>query len=74
MTDENGYFDLDQLDKLVKGSKLITLSHVLYNTGAVMPVEEVGRIAQQNDLYFALMRLKVPALSRLMLKRLDVIL
>jgi cysteine desulfurase / selenocysteine lyase len=52
MTDENGYFDLGQLDKLVKGSKLITLSHVLYNTGAVMPVEEVGRIAQENDVLF----------------------
>ena len=32
MVDENGYFDLGQLEKLVKGSKLITLSHVLYNT------------------------------------------
>jgi cysteine desulfurase/selenocysteine lyase len=52
MTDENGYFDLGQLEKLVKGSKLITLSHVLYNTGAVMPVEEVGRIAQENDVLF----------------------
>jgi cysteine desulfurase/selenocysteine lyase len=52
MTDENGYFDLDQLEKLVKGSKLITLSHVLYNTGAVMPVEEVGSIAQENDVLF----------------------
>lgn len=52
MTDENGYFDLAQLEKLVKGSKLITLSHVLYNTGAIMPVEEVGRIAQKNNLLF----------------------
>ena len=52
MVDENGYFDLGQLEKLVKGSKLITLSHVLYNTGAVMPVEEVGRIAQENDVLF----------------------
>ena len=52
MTDEHGYFDLGQLEKLAKGSKLITLSHVLYNTGAVMPVEEVGRIAQENDVLF----------------------
>jgi cysteine desulfurase / selenocysteine lyase len=52
MTDENGYFDLAQLEKLIKGSKLITLSHVLYNTGAIMPVEEVGRIAQKNNLLF----------------------
>ena len=52
MIDENGYFDLGQFEQLVKGSKLITLSHVLYNTGAVMPVEEVGRIAQENNVLF----------------------
>jgi cysteine desulfurase / selenocysteine lyase len=52
MTDENGYFDLGQLEKLVKGSRLITLSHVLYNTGAILPVEEVGRIAQENGVLF----------------------
>ena len=52
MTDENGYFDLAQLEKLINGSQLITLSHVLYNTGAIMPVEEVGRIAQKNNLLF----------------------
>jgi cysteine desulfurase / selenocysteine lyase len=52
MTDEDGYFDLGQLEKLVKGSRLITLSHVLYNTGAILPVEEVGRIAQENGVLF----------------------
>jgi len=54
ITDENGYFDLGQLEELIKGSQLITLSHVLYNTGAIMPVEEVGRIAQKNDVLFCL--------------------
>jgi cysteine desulfurase / selenocysteine lyase len=54
MIDENGYFDHGHLDKLVKGSKLITLSHVLYNTGAIMPVEEVGRIAQENNVLFCI--------------------
>jgi cysteine desulfurase/selenocysteine lyase len=54
MTDENGYFDLGQLDKLIKGSRLVTLSHVLYNTGAIMPVEEVGRIAQENNALFCI--------------------
>lgn len=52
MIDENGYFDLGQLESLVKGSKLITLSHVLYNTGAIMPIEEVGEIAQKNNVLF----------------------
>jgi cysteine desulfurase/selenocysteine lyase len=49
MTNEDGYFDLGELEKLIKGSRLITMSHVLYNTGAIMPVEEVGRIVQEND-------------------------
>lgn len=49
MTNEDGFFDLGELEKLVKGSRLITMSHVLYNTGAIMPLEEVGRILQEND-------------------------
>jgi cysteine desulfurase / selenocysteine lyase len=49
MTNEDGYFDLGELEKLIKGSRLITMSHVLYNTGAIMPVEEVGRIVQENN-------------------------
>jgi cysteine desulfurase / selenocysteine lyase len=48
MTNEDGYFDLGELEKLIKGSRLITMSHVLYNTGAIMPVEEVGGIVQEN--------------------------
>src|SRR5919198_5492799 len=49
MTNEDGYFDLGELEKLIKGSRLITMSHVLYNTGAIMPVEEIGRIVQENN-------------------------
>jgi cysteine desulfurase/selenocysteine lyase len=49
MINEDGYFDLGELEKLIKGSRLITMSHVLYNTGAIMPVEEIGRIVQEND-------------------------
>jgi cysteine desulfurase / selenocysteine lyase len=49
MINEDGFFDLGELEKLVKGSRLITMSHVLYNTGAIMPLEEVGRILQEND-------------------------
>lgn len=52
--DNNGFFDLDKIDKIAKNknTKLIALSHVLYNNGAIMPVEEVGKIAKkQNMLY-----------------------
>ncbi len=50
--DENGYFDFGDLEKLIKGSRLVTMSHALFNTGAIMPLEEVGRIAQQNNALF----------------------
>lgn len=50
--DENGYFDFGDLEKLIKGARLVTMSHALFNTGAIMPLEEVGRIAQQNNALF----------------------
>jgi selenocysteine lyase/cysteine desulfurase len=30
--------------------KLLVLSYVLYNNGSIMPVEEAGKIAKENDL------------------------
>ena len=50
--DESGYFDFGQLEKVAKGARLVTMSHVLYNTGAIMPLEEVGRIAADNNSLF----------------------
>ena len=50
--DRNGVFDLHDLENAARGSRLITMSHVLYNTGAIMPVEEVGRIAAEHDVLF----------------------
>lgn len=47
--DANGFFDMAELDKAARGSRLIAMSHALYNTGAVMPLEEVGRIANENN-------------------------
>ncbi len=47
--DKNGEFDLGDMEKAARGSRLITLSHVLYNSGAIMPVAEVGRIAAENN-------------------------
>lgn len=62
-----GHFDIADLEdprRILKGSdrakkkkttpKLITLSHALYNNGAIMPVEEVGRIAKANDVLFCI--------------------
>jgi cysteine desulfurase / selenocysteine lyase len=54
--DNNGFFDLDKIDKIAKNknTKLITLSHVLYNNGAVMPVEEVGKIAKKQNMLYSI--------------------
>ncbi|AIC17193.1 aminotransferase class V-fold PLP-dependent enzyme [Nitrososphaera viennensis] len=50
--DENGFFDLDELEKAARKSRLVTMSHALYNTGAIMPLEEVGRITEENNALF----------------------
>lgn len=54
--DKNGFFDLDKTDKIAKNknSRLITLSHVLYNNGAIMPVEEIGKIAKKHSLLYSI--------------------
>jgi cysteine desulfurase/selenocysteine lyase len=53
---DKGFFDLDKIDKIAKNknSRLITLSHVLYNNGAIMPVEEVGKIAKRHDMLYSI--------------------
>jgi cysteine desulfurase/selenocysteine lyase len=50
--DESGYFDLGELEKSMKGARMVTMSHALYNTGAIMPLEDVGRIANENNALF----------------------
>jgi cysteine desulfurase/selenocysteine lyase len=54
--DQNGFFDIDKLEELakLKESKLLVLSHVLYNNGSIMPVEEAGKIAKENDLLYCI--------------------
>jgi cysteine desulfurase / selenocysteine lyase len=53
---DKGFFDLDKIDKIAKNknSRLITLSHVLYNNGAIMPVEEVGKIAKRHEMLYSI--------------------
>ena len=52
--DENGFFNIKQLEDLLdQNTKLVTLSHALYNTGAILPIEEVGEILAKNNIpYF----------------------
>lgn len=42
--DSDGLFGMGDLEAAVDGkTALVTLSHALYNTGAILPLEEVGR-------------------------------
>lgn len=51
--DENGVFDLVQLENFIdKETKLVSLSHALYNTGAILPVEEAGIILSERFIPF----------------------
>jgi len=51
--DENGFFQLDDLKLLVnEKTKLVALSHALYNTGSILPVEEIGKILDNKVPFF----------------------
>lgn len=52
--DQNGYFEQGHFQKMVdQNTKLVVLSHALFNTGAILPVEEVGRfLSERNVPYF----------------------
>ena len=54
-TDQNGFFDIKELKNFVDSdTKCVVLSHALYNTGAVLPVEEVGEYLEKNNVSFFL--------------------
>ncbi|HJU13463.1 MAG TPA: aminotransferase class V-fold PLP-dependent enzyme [Candidatus Nitrosotalea sp.] len=52
--DETGYFEQEHLRKMVDhNTKLVVLSHALFNTGAILPVEEVGKYLSERKIpYF----------------------
>jgi len=51
--DSNGFFKLDDLELLIdKNTKLVALSHALYNTGSILPVEEIGKILSGKVPFF----------------------
>ncbi len=51
---ETGYFEPDAFTNAIdKNTGLVALSHALFNTGAIIPVEEIGKIlAEKNIPYF----------------------
>lgn len=47
--DNYGLFEPKDLEKqLDENTKLVALSHALYNTGAILPVREIGQILEKN--------------------------
>ena len=48
--DKQGFFDMKELESMLdSNTKLVTLSHALYNTGTILPIEEVGEILEKNN-------------------------
>jgi cysteine desulfurase/selenocysteine lyase len=51
--DSNGFFKLDDLESFIDdNTKLVALSHALYNTGSILPVEEIGKILHNKVPFF----------------------
>lgn len=52
--DTVGFFEVAEFEKLLdENTKIVALSHALYNTGAIMPVEEIGKILEEKNIpYF----------------------
>lgn len=50
---ENGFFDLKQLEQTIDNNTgLVVLSHALFNTGAILPVEQVGKLLYEKNIPF----------------------
>ena len=53
--DSNGFFEISELEKrLDRNTKLVSLSHGLYNTGAILPIPEIGKILNERGIPFFL--------------------
>lgn len=51
--DKNGFFDFDEFKTLLDNdTKLVAISHALYNTGSILPVEKIGNMLESNTSFF----------------------
>ena len=51
--DENGFFKLDDLESYIdNNTKLVAISHALYNTGSILPVEKISKILRNKIPFF----------------------
>lgn len=50
--DKDGLFAMEQLENLVdNNTSLVALSHALYNTGTILPVNEIGKILEDTPYF-----------------------
>ena len=51
--DRNGFFNLDDLKSNIdENTKLVSLSHALYNTGSILPIEKISKILNNTIPFF----------------------
>jgi cysteine desulfurase len=51
--DKNGFIDPEELaDKIKKETVLVTIMHANNEIGTIEPIEEIGKIAHENDIIF----------------------
>ena len=51
--DENGFFDFNEFENFLdQNTGLVALSHALYNTGSILPVEKIGKIIHNKVPFF----------------------
>lgn len=51
--DKNGFFDFDEFKTLLdSNTKLVAISHALYNTGSILPVEKIGNMLENHTTFF----------------------
>ena len=51
--DENGFFNFEEFNQFLdKNTKLVSLSHALYNTGSILPIENIGKILDEQIPFF----------------------
>lgn len=53
--DQDGFFDIADLQRIIdKNTRLVALSHGLYNTGAILPAEQIGKVLKEKGITYFL--------------------